>query len=449
MSALICMSAAACQTALAQNVFEKLIMPGDLIAGHAKLEEDCGNCHQPFSKTTQDQLCLDCHDKVAADIQSKSGFHGRRNEVSADDCNHCHTDHIGRDGDIVRFDPEAFNHAFSDFQLKGAHKTALCEGCHPAGKKYRTAAHKCLDCHKADEPHKGRLGTACEDCHNEVAWADTPPFDHSKTKFPLVGKHRKVACKTCHVGEYYKGIPTACIDCHRAQDVHAGRFGVKCDSCHSSKDWETVAFDHAKDTKFALVGKHQRVGCYDCHKSGNAYEEELSKACFSCHRKDDAHKGKLGKSCSKCHDPSGWRTNVQFNHDITRFPLIGLHASTPCGECHLTASFSDAATECIACHSIDDYHDGRLGKVCDTCHNPNSWQLWTFDHNTQTDYPLTGAHDGLDCHACHTETNVSKISLTDECYDCHRADDVHRRRFGKACGRCHSTDSFSTPFANQ
>ena len=40
--------------------------------------------------------------------------------------------------------------------------------------------------------------------------------------FSLRGGHRTVACDTCHVGEHYKEIGTACVDCHKAQDVHVG-----------------------------------------------------------------------------------------------------------------------------------------------------------------------------------------------------------------------------------
>ena len=37
---------AAAWTAGAQSIFEKLVMPGELVQGHAKLEKECANCHE-------------------------------------------------------------------------------------------------------------------------------------------------------------------------------------------------------------------------------------------------------------------------------------------------------------------------------------------------------------------------------------------------------------------
>ena len=51
----------------AQNAFERLVMPGQLIQGHAKLEAECSKCHSPFSPKAQDDLCLACHKAIAAD----------------------------------------------------------------------------------------------------------------------------------------------------------------------------------------------------------------------------------------------------------------------------------------------------------------------------------------------------------------------------------------------
>jgi hypothetical protein len=76
------------------------------------------------------------------------------------------------------------------------------------------------------------------------------------------------------------------------------------------------------------------------------------------------------------------------------------------------------------------------------CHNPNAWELWRFDHDAQTQFPLTGAHRGLTCHACHTTKNVTKIVLGKDCYACHQKDDVHLGSLGRTCERCHVTASF-------
>jgi hypothetical protein len=112
-----------------------------------------------------------------------------------------------------------------------------------------------------------------------------------------------------------------------------------------------------------------------------------------------------------------------------------------CEECHRSLRFKDASLPCASCHR-DQHHEGRLGPNCALCHNPNGWMRWRFDHDTQTRYPLTGAHRDLNCHACHATKNVTKITLATDCYSCHVKDDVHRGALGRTCERCHVTTSF-------
>jgi hypothetical protein len=424
----------------AQNVFERLVIPGPLIDDHKKYETDCGNCHEPFTKAAQTQLCMDCHKEVAADRQQQQGLHGRRPDAVSAECNHCHTEHKGRDADIVQFDRETFDHGFTDFSLKGAHGTVRCEGCHEPAKAYREAPPLCIDCHKTDEPHKGQLGDKCDGCHNEETWR-TVKFYHSQTLFDLTGAHEKVACRACHAGERYRGVSPVCSVCHQLQDVHGGRYGARCDTCHTPEKWDVINFDHDRETEFALRGEHRQTECDACHK-GDLYREELSTVCFSCHEKDDPHEKQLGSKCETCHNESGWRQKVDFDHDETEFPLKGLHSLVLCEACHRTPSFKDAATECSSCHE-DSYHLNRFGNDCADCHAPTGWKVWRFDHDKQTDYPLTGAHREVKCHLCHQENvNARKVQISTTCISCHAKDEPHYGLFGKKCDFCHATDKF-------
>jgi hypothetical protein len=426
-------------TVQSQTLFEQLVMPGPVVEGHAKLEKECGNCHEPFSRKSQTRRCLDCHKEIAVDRTTSRGFHGRQPDTKQE-CNHCHTDHKGRDADIVQLDRETFNHAFTTFLLRDAHKAVSCSGCHAPTVKFRKAPGRCFDCHKEKDPHKGRLGEKCNDCHSEIAWRQVKTFDHGTTKFPLQGAHRDVTCAICHKGERYKGVGTLCLDCHKIQDAHAGRYGGKCESCHDQNKWKVVHFDHDKATKYPLKGAHAKVKCDSCH-TGDLYRDKLATTCVSCHQKDDRHKGQLGNRCEQCHGEASWRRITSFDHDISRFPLIGRHAVVACEECHHSQQFKGTPLSCGACHR-DVHHEGRLGPNCALCHNPNSWKRWRYDHDTQTRYPLTGAHRGLGCQACHVTKNVAKATLPMDCLACHRQDDAHHGAFGPACERCHTTTSF-------
>ncbi len=494
------------------GILDAFLMPGPVVEAHAPFEDKCESCHLDLEKEKQNLLCLDCHDhsNIAKDIKENTGFHGLNKIVKSSPCKHCHTDHKGRDKNIVLLDQDSFNHDNTDFVLKGAHTHMVCASCHGV-KKYSEAPSLCISCHEKDDTHKGNLGDRCGTCHNENNWADKK-FDHDKdTKYPLKGKHVEVICDLCHIGKKYKDIPKDCVACHQINDVHDKKNGTQCETCHTSKKWDEIQFDHMRDAKYELTGRHQQLNCINCHK-GSLYKDKLEtscischknddlhngkngneckschttsnwnkstfshdkdtdfplqglhkdlvceschkaqkndqlkrdKKCISCHHDDDVHKGQEGDTCSNCHNEKGWGNEVFFQHDITKFPLIGFHAALACEECHLSSEFQGVELECNSCHAPDDIHEKRLGVTCHTCHNPNGWVRWVFNHDIQTDYELTGKHDGLDCHACHREPLEEKNKMSQSCVSCHRKDDEHEGRFGKDCVRCHNTESFS------
>lgn len=511
------------------NVSE-LVMPGPVIEEHAKIEGNCTNCHDLLKHEKQRALCLDCHEPVAADIKQKRGFHGKSPAVGQAECRTCHSDHKGRDKDILLLDVETFDHQLTDFELKGAHQKVNCDRCHnpalsksellnrPEQDKYRNAPDQCVTCHQKVEPHQGALGNRCQDCHQPDQWSQYR-FDHGTTDFRLEGAHQEVSCNLCHPNQRWKELPTNCYACHRLDDKHTGRYGEKCESCHSpdatkpdsqgkkQSAWKTVSFDHST-TAFPLHDKHRKVQCGSCH-SGQFGAEQLPKDClschqtedphrgrfgqqcqschqttgwekaefnhdktdfqlrdlhadlacnkchtgprdgkklaldcYSCHQLDDAHDGQQGQDCGSCHSPRGWDDEVQFDHDLSRFPLIGMHAVAPCESCHVGTSFKDIKRDCVSCHQEDDTHQKSLGTDCASCHNPNGWDLWQFEHNSQSRFKLDGKHEALTCQACHDEPVKIKIKIGESCANCHSKDDPHNGNFGRNCDRCHTTTGF-------
>ena len=116
--------------ALADNV-ETALMPGQVIEGHAKWEEDCTKCHKRFDKAAQNTLCQDCHKDVRKDVEQKQGSHGRSKELR--ECKECHSDHKGRTENIAPITEQTFDHERTDFPLKAAHANAKkveCKACH-------------------------------------------------------------------------------------------------------------------------------------------------------------------------------------------------------------------------------------------------------------------------------------------------------------------------------
>jgi len=431
----------------AATAIEKLMMPGPLSQAHIKQEEDCANCHKTLDKAGQTDLCVACHKPIKADLDNKKGFHGLNTAVAKSDCYLCHSEHKGRARELIQFEPAAFNHAETNFPLAGLHKDVACASCHKPGKKFREAQSSCNSCHGEQQPHMGNLGTKCESCHSTDSWKKLAAYDHDKTNFQLRGAHAKAVCISCHVGEIYKGLSSACVDCHAIQDVHAGKLGPKCADCHSVEKWKDAKFDHGKSTKFALEGAHAKAKCADCH--GADVQAKISMECVSCHKEQDVHKASLGTNCAQCHGVIAWKQNVKFDHGLTNYPLVGQHALVPCESCHETRVYKGAPTACNSCHAADDKHEGRFTKACASCHSPLGWKRVTFDHARDAHYALTGAHATTACYGCHKVKDVASAKLPVDCYSCHKAQDVHRGSFGTNCAKCHTTQTFRTAVIRQ
>ncbi len=125
-------------------------------------------------------------------------------------------------------------------------------------------------------PAQGRIQENLRKLHTTSAWKNLLPgfaFDHSKTKFPLVGKHAQVACASCHInGNFQKPLPFAnCNGCHKP-DPHKDQFAARaqkgeCSECLTVEGWKPSLFGVKEhDTSsYPLKGKHSTVVCASCH----------------------------------------------------------------------------------------------------------------------------------------------------------------------------------------
>ena len=377
--------------------------------------------------------------------------------------------------------------------------TTQCTTCHAisAGK----ATFKCLDCHREIATrlaagrglHASYLGKTdssqgCVKCHSEhngedftlVRWTPTPAaFDHTKTGYPLEGKHVGLDCKRCHTAERvnaterpsiqvkdanrsYLGLSSQCASCHH--DEHHGRLGPNCQSCHNFEDWKTTstAFDHSK-TKYPLTGAHVDVACQKCHiadaEGKPRYADLPFDRCAACH--SDPHKGSFANSCQSCHSTSSWKAislsnvSARFDHTKTQYPLLGKHREVSCEKCHASGDFKKpiAFQNCADCHKPSPHGDQFVkradGGRCESCHNVNGFKPSTFglkEHAT-TLYPLVGKHANVDCARCHIPAGRDtrfKIKFA-QCLDCHH--DMHEAQFAAApyinrCEECHTVQGY-------
>jgi hypothetical protein len=217
----------------------------------------CSSCHANGVYVGLPMTCYGCH---AKDDQHNGAF--------GTDCSRCHA--------TSGWLPSTFNHNTSAFPLTGAHASVACTSCHANG-AFSGLPMTCDGCHANDEPHGGRFGTGCAQCHSTTAWRPAS-FNHNLSSFPLTGAHTNLACSQCHANNTFAGTPSFCAACHAEPAYHAGLFGTDCAQCHTTSTWNASYSGPHPNTCDGPCLTHRRASCRDCHTVN------LSTAtCTKCH----------------------------------------------------------------------------------------------------------------------------------------------------------------------
>ena len=213
--------------------------------------------------------------------------------------------------------------------------------------------------------------------------------------------------------------------------------------------------------------------CTQCHDAGKSVSDSK---CLKCHAEIDQliksgrgyHSSKevKGKSCVRCHNEHHGRNfelvrldSASFDHNLTGYQLQGAHARLDCKQCHQpryirssklrqkSSTYLGLDSRCVSCHA--DYHQGKMGKDCASCHNQQDFDTpKPFNHAT-TRYPLKGKHAEVSCKECHKTSVVKGVKVQHyspmnfaNCNACHA--DPHKNKFGQDCKSCHVESSFTT-----
>ena len=331
-------------------------------------------------------------------------------------------------------DTRVFDHLPTGWALRGKHQENKCLDCHKWD-HWKPRSTECATCHKDD--HRGQFGgTPCSKCHQEAGFKNVEKFNHgTMSRFPLQGRHKRVDCARCHPNRRYKPIELGCEGCHASQSPHGDTFGDRsCTNCHSPESWRQTRFDHGV-TGFPLTGRHDEQPCWRCHPNGTETQDDTVQACAFCHR--DLHRGQFqGAACDTCHrNFEAWPIAL-FDHTVSRFQLEGKHQGVECRACHKNGHFRPIDTACGNCHR--NFHEGQFSQKCDTCHTPAGFRPSSFDHDTQSDYPLYGLHRVLDCAKCHVANDYK--GTPQACEGCHL--DTHEGQKGPQCEQCHTTNDW-------
>lgn len=177
---------------------------------------DCKKCHtEQTTKAIDFSRCSNCHKDYHQGEFMKNGL--------IEDCDQCHNLAAGFNVSLYTLE----RHQTGTFKLEGAHSAIPCSECHLKENKwrFRNIGSTCFDCH--DNPHGERFRrngqTDCQRCHITDSWSPEK-FNHDDTRFPLEGKHKEVACVSCHYTTYTENNKVKtnytinrfeCIDCHQ------------------------------------------------------------------------------------------------------------------------------------------------------------------------------------------------------------------------------------------
>ncbi len=188
----------------------------------AHVATSCVECHkknEKWSFKNVGKTCTDCHQDNHAGLINASYY-------LPSNCKECHT--------VNAWAEVSFDHNRTKWALKGKHEKTDCRSCHyskekipgkPSTQKFAGLSNACSACHQNVHGDQFAINqvTDCNRCHKVADSWNVENFDHSKTQFPLDGKHARVECKACHkkvevVDEkpirIYKLASFRCIDCH-------------------------------------------------------------------------------------------------------------------------------------------------------------------------------------------------------------------------------------------
>ncbi len=422
---------------LCGRVADGQIAPGPLSRAHADLRgiTGCGSCHDFGDRRLK---CLECHVEIKRRVEAGTGFHARvyKSSPGATDCARCHPEHRGPKFDFLPLKRESFDHgAQVGFALEGKHKEQKCEACHTAARIAPTARQEirmknlnqtflgltrmCTSCH--EEPHQKQLGADCLGCHIPQAWKPASRFNHSSAAFELTGMHQKVPCVKCH---------TRAV-AGKSAGNEIGREPVQ----------------GGPGQKILLFKGLPHSGCQSCHA-------------------DQHHGGfealNLGEKCERCHNTSGWKSSWEsnraatgFSHNLSKFRLVGKHATVACDKCHKESNFGHPIPHdhCRDCHEGPhgtQFAARAAGSDCSSCHSPAGFKPALFDREAHTRgaFPLVGKHALLPCAKCHQPAGRgARYEIGKRlCQECHA--EPHGGQFASApnnnnCDLCHTPAGFA------
>ena len=210
-----------------------------------------------------------------------------------------------------------------------------------------------------------------------------------------------------------------CAQCHAAP-WSGDTLGGRCMACHTNIQVENA---DATTLHGGLLVQNIAYVCQDCHTEHHGPDGELTVL-----------------------DPLTF-PHAAAGFDMTAHAMLRMDTPFACADCHTTSLFTFDPKVCVECHHTLDAdfttrHVLTFWTDCQACHDGVD-RFTDFDHN-RTDFALLGAHQEIDCAACHVQAhNMEDLQATAvACESCHLKDDAHQGEFGAKCGVCHGPEGW-------
>jgi len=423
------------------------------------LHTDCIACHPSLIFDEARSDCITCHTDI-------------HQETVGMDCARCHDSQNWLVNNI------SIIHENASFPLDGVHFGLDCNQCHNSATEltFYPILNECVACHQTDfdntsdpDHNAAEYSINCAECHSLTSF-DWSADNYNHDFFPLTKGHDHQECSACHEDNNYATLPTDCFACHQEEFDNSrnpnhisGNFSLNCTDCHTTDpEWKPAEYLEHDDNYFPIYkGEHagEWDDCKECHQLADDFNQF---SCTHCHEHDrnsmnDEHSEVEGyvyedRACYACH-PNG-DSHTIFNHDMSNFPLTGVHRMVECKDCH-SDGYSGTPGDCFACHEQDynnsenpDHKELNLSNDCKQCHTTDpDWVPATFDIHDDY-YPLNGAHQliGNDCISCH---NGDYTNTTNDCIGCHQTEFENTSnpphaslQFSQDCSTCHTETSW-------
>jgi hypothetical protein len=162
--------------------------------------------------------------------------------------------------------------------------------------------------------------------------------------------------------------------------------------------------------------------------------------------------GPLALACENCHASISWkpiRSNPEFNHDQTGYPLRGMHEKVGCTQCHTSMIFKKRGHQLrgLPCRHSSPAVWRQLREL------PYSQRMamfhWMRSASIQNRFPLVGAHALVECEGCHKGAATGQfVGLSTACVSCHQKDfqtpvlNHISSGFPTTCETCHTMNSW-------